>query len=146
MRAGDPLPVLEKEVTQEGIRRYAEAAGDYNPLHLDDAFAATTPFKGTIAHGMLLLAYLSEAMTRAFGEEWAASGQLRVRFRGAARPGDRVTVQGQVRSVEETAEGLRIACELEGRNQSEELLITGEARVSSKDRLAVGSERRSDGL
>ena len=34
------LPVVEKDVTQERVRAYADAAGDHNPIHLDDAFAA----------------------------------------------------------------------------------------------------------
>ncbi len=131
MKAGHSLPALEKEITQEGIQRYAEASGDFNPIHLDAAHAAATlPFGGTIAHGMLLLAYVSEVMTRAFGEAWVGSGRLRVQFRGAARPGDRVTVQGRVHSAEETTDGHRVACKLEGRNQQGQLLISGEAWVT----------------
>ena len=132
MKPGQELPVLDKKITQEGVRRYAKASGDFNPIHLDNSFAAATPFGRTIAHGMLLLAYLSESMTRTFGEAWVASGRLRVRFRGPAYPGDRVTVQGRVRSVQETAQGHQVMCDLAGRNQRGELLISGEAWVSPR--------------
>lgn len=123
--AGDELPAISKVLTQEKINRYAEVSGDYNPLHIDPDFAATTQFGGTIAHGMLVLAYLSEMMTAAFGDRWLSSGRLKVRFRGAARPGDTVTAAGRVIGI---GDG-RTSCELECRNQAGEVLISGEAEV-----------------
>ncbi len=59
---------MVKELTQEKINRYARAGGDGNPLHTDPEFAARTQFGGTIAHGLLVLSYLSEMMTAAFGQ------------------------------------------------------------------------------
>lgn len=122
---GDELPVLTKTLTQEKINRYAEASGDHNPLHTDPAFAATTQFGGTIAHGMLVLAYISEMMTAAFGHAWGSSGTLKVRFRGAARPGDTVVASGRVVRTE----AQRVVCEVESRNGRGEALISGEASV-----------------
>ena len=43
---------LRREVTAADVAAYAALLGDDNPLHLDAAFAATTPFKRPIAHGM----------------------------------------------------------------------------------------------
>ncbi|MFV0499890.1 MAG: MaoC family dehydratase [Bacilli bacterium] len=40
-------------ITQEEVEMFARATGDYNPVHLDKEFAATTMFKKPIAHGML---------------------------------------------------------------------------------------------
>lgn len=49
-----------RHVVSDGdIRAFAEVSGDHNPVHVDEAFAATTPFKGRIAHGMLSGAYIS---------------------------------------------------------------------------------------
>ena len=39
--------------TQADVERFAEVTGDNNPLHLDEGFAAGTPFKRPIIHGML---------------------------------------------------------------------------------------------
>jgi 3-hydroxybutyryl-CoA dehydratase len=125
LRPGDKLPAITKVLTQEKIDRYADASGDRNPLHIDPSFAVTTQFGGTIAHGMLVLAYISEMMTAAFGSSWAGSGSLKVRFRGAARPGDTVTASGRVARVD----GGRVVCEVACHNERGEVLISGEASV-----------------
>ncbi len=123
---GAELPSLAKTLSQEKIDRYARASGDFNPIHVDPAFAAQTPFGGTIAHGMLLLAYLSEMLTGAFGRAWLSGGRLKVRFKGAARPGDVVTARGRVQRVK----GERGVCSVECLNHQGEVLVTGEAEVS----------------
>ena len=53
IQQGDNLPSVVKHVTQRDINLYAEVSGDFNPIHVDEAFAAQTPLGGTIAHGML---------------------------------------------------------------------------------------------
>lgn len=122
---GDDLPPVVKTITQEVIGCYAEASGDGNPLHTDPDFAATTQFGGTIAHGMLVLAYLSEMLTAAFGDAWVAGGRMKARFRGPARPGDTVTAGGRVTKAEAGV----VQCQAECRNQSGELLITADVEV-----------------
>ena len=67
MEAGDALPSLKRPITQELINKYAEASGDFNPIHVDHEFAASSQFGRTIAHGMLVTASISEMMTLAFG-------------------------------------------------------------------------------
>lgn len=125
---GDVLSTITKTLSQQKIDRYAEASGDRNPLHIDPAFAATTQFSGTIAHGMLVLAYISEMMTSAFGGRWLSGGRLKVRFRGAARPGDTVTASGHVIRVDEG----KTTCEVECRNENGEVLISGEASLRTR--------------
>lgn len=46
-------------VTEADLQAFADVSGDHNPVHLDEAYAQTTPFKGRIAHGMLSAAYIS---------------------------------------------------------------------------------------
>jgi 3-hydroxybutyryl-CoA dehydratase len=118
-------PVIVRNLTQDKIERYAEASGDHNPLHVDSLFAEKTRFGGTIAHGMLLLAYISEMMTVAHGQAWLAGGRLKVRFRGAAKPGDTVAVANRMRS-----ENGRGSYEVRCTNQKREVLISGEAEVA----------------
>lgn len=42
-----------KQITSADIADFARATNDTNPIHLDDDYAATTPFGRRIAHGML---------------------------------------------------------------------------------------------
>lgn len=123
------LPSVVKHVTQKDINLYAEASGDFNPIHIDEAFAAQTPLGGTIAHGMLILAYASEMMTKAFGKNWLDGGSLSVRFKAAARPGDTITASGKIDSIESKEGTLRASCSLECCNQKGEVIITGGAVV-----------------
>ncbi len=130
IKQGDSLPAVVKEVTQEDINGYAEASGDFNPIHIDEAFAAQTPLKGTIAHGMLILAYLSEMMTGAFGDHWLEGGNLSIRFKAAARPGDTITASGKIDSIESKDGASRVSCSVECSNQQGETVISGGAAVT----------------
>lgn len=89
-----PAPVV-RTITQDQIDAYADASGDHNPIHVDPAFAASTPFAGTIAHGMLVLALIGEMMFAAVGERWLTSGKLKVRFKAPTRPGETVTASAE---------------------------------------------------
>ena len=120
------LPVV-RHITQEKINLYADASGDFNPIHIDESFASQTPLGGTIAHGMLILAYVSEMMTQNFESAWLSGGKLSVRFKAPAKPGDAVTVSGEINSLEERDGVLYANCNVECCNQKGDSIITGEA-------------------
>ena len=122
---GTDLQPVTKHLSQDQVARYAEASGDHNPLHIDPDFAATTQFGGTIGHGMLVLAFVSEMLTAAFGRAWLDSGRLKIRFRAPARPGDTLTATGRVTKVE----GSHLTCAVECRSTSGDVLIDGSAEV-----------------
>jgi 3-hydroxybutyryl-CoA dehydratase len=127
---GDTLETVERAITREGINAYRAASGDHNPLHFDDEFAAATQFGGVIAHGMLTLALVSEMMTRAYGADWLSTGNLRVRFRGAAYPGDVLKATGSVAKRESTDNGVLVTCNVEVRGaHNDNRIITGSASV-----------------
>jgi 3-hydroxybutyryl-CoA dehydratase len=129
IQEGKTLNPVVKHITQENINLYAEASGDFNPIHVDESFAAKTPFGGTIAHGMLNLAYVSEMMTSAFGQKWLSGGKLRAKFKEAARPGDTVTISGKIDCVEQKDDVSYADCSFECRNQKGEVIVAGEAIV-----------------
>ncbi len=124
---GMSLPELIKVVRQEKIDLYAEASKDFNPIHIDEDFAKKTPLGGTIAHGMLILAYISQMMTAAFGRDWLSGGKLDVRFKLPARPGDTITVSGEIQRVEKIEGRSLVRCAVGCHNQHGEPVITGEA-------------------
>jgi len=126
---GKTLPALVKNITQEKINLYAEASGDFNPIHIDESFANQTPLGGTIAHGMLILAYVSELMTQEFGINWISGGNLSIRFKAPARPGDTVTVSGVIDKVTYETGITNISCNLTCSNQKDEIIVTGGATI-----------------
>lgn len=100
-RAGEELPPLSRTVTRDDIRAYADASGDHNPLHQDDALARSVGFPGVIAHGMFTMAHLAGSVERWTGDP-AAIERLSVQFREPVFPGDRIVAAGRVRSVDPT--------------------------------------------
>jgi 3-hydroxybutyryl-CoA dehydratase len=132
LKTGQTLPDLQKNIVQEEINLYAKASGDFNPIHIDEDFARKTPLGGTIAHGMLVLAYVSQMLTRAFGYCWLTGGNLNVRFKAAARPGDVITVSGKVKKILFENQETMISCDVLCLNQKDETVITGEANVRMK--------------
>ena len=132
LNEGTNLPEIKRKITQEKINLYAEASGDFNPIHIDESFAKKTPLGGTIAHGMLILAYVSQMMAAAFGQNWLNSGKLEVRFRNPARTGDAITVSGRVAKIEAGEAETLVSCDILCQNQKGETVITGEASVGVK--------------
>ncbi|CAN5318822.1 MaoC family dehydratase [soil metagenome] len=87
-------------VTDADLRAFADVSGDHNPVHLDEAFAATTPFKGRIAHGMLSGAYISALIAG----ELPGSGTIylsqQMSFRRPVRIGDEVVTTATVTAID----------------------------------------------
>lgn len=88
----DGEELLEGLISQEQIDRYAAVTGDYNPLHVDSAAAAASPFRSTIAHGPIPLGYLFRGIEVVHDRHWVPGLSLDARFVGPARPGDRFAV------------------------------------------------------
>ncbi|MCU0417646.1 MAG: MaoC family dehydratase [Cytophagaceae bacterium] len=55
--------------TQEQVNAFAELSGDKNPIHIDPAYAANTPFKKPIVHGIFSMAVISKVMGMEFPGE-----------------------------------------------------------------------------
>jgi 3-hydroxybutyryl-CoA dehydratase len=81
---------LSNTVSDKDIAAFAEVSGDRNPVHLDEAYAASTMFKGRIAHGMLSAAYISAV----FGMELPGPGAIYIsqtmNFKAPVKIGDTV--------------------------------------------------------
>jgi 3-hydroxybutyryl-CoA dehydratase len=118
---------VERALTQEQLNAYADASGDHNPIHIEPTFAATTPFGGTIAHGMLVLALIGDMMYAAHGEAWITTGKLRVRFKAPARPSDTVTASADLNKESGDTMEYAVQCI----NQRGEILVEGRASVAA---------------
>jgi acyl dehydratase len=96
---GDSVTSLWRRVTQEQINAYAEASGDHNPIHLDPEFAESVGLPGAIAHGLLELGILAEAIA-----SWAGGSanllSLSCRFSKPLLAGDTIICTGTVVAVD----------------------------------------------
>lgn len=126
LKVGDKFST-ERIVTDELIRKFAEVSGDYNPLHLDDEFAATTRFGRRIAHGMLSGAFVSAVLGYELSVRKIVYLSQTLRFVAPVFVGDTVTTTGTVTKIrkDKPVVTLETVCT----NQNGETLVTGEAVV-----------------
>lgn len=127
VKVGDTAS-FEKTVSDEDIVAFARVTGDEQPLHLDDAFAATTRFKRRIAHGMLSAGFISAALgTRLAPDAVVIYLSQSLRFLRPVYPGDTITAHLEVTAVD--AEKSFVTCATECVNQDGTSVLTGEAVV-----------------
>ena len=131
VKVGDEVTPLSRTVTQEQISAYAEASGDVNPIHVNEEFARMVGLPGTIAHGMLNMGILTEAVARwAGGSDRVAS--IRCRFSKPLLPGDTITCTGTVVAVDEEA-GIATLEVGATSDRGENVLTNGRATVRLSD-------------
>jgi acyl dehydratase len=113
-RVGEQIAVSNwLEVTQARIDQFADATGDRQWIHVDQARAATeSPFKTTIAHGFLTLSLLSPLLRDSMqftGLRMAINyGVNRVRFISPVPAGARIRARIAVHAVEDVAGGFQV--------------------------------------
>jgi 3-hydroxybutyryl-CoA dehydratase len=104
-------------VTDADIRAFAEVTGDRNPVHLDEAYAETTRFRGRIAHGILTAGYISALI----GADLPGAGSIYVSqslsFKRPVRIGDEVTTRVTVEAIDpaKAMVTLATACTVRGK-------------------------------
>ena len=124
---GDEVTALSRTVTQAQINAYAEASGDINPIHVNEEFARMVGLPGTIAHGMLDLGILVDAVARwAGGSDRVAS--VGCRFSKPLLPGDTITCGGRVLDVD-AATGLVTLELFADSSRGDRVLSNGRATV-----------------
>jgi 3-hydroxybutyryl-CoA dehydratase len=87
-------------VTEADIVLFAQVSGDHNPVHLDEAFAAQTPFKTRIAHGMLSAAYISAVIGTQLPGPGTIYMQQALRFKRPVKIGDEVTTIATISEID----------------------------------------------
>lgn len=112
-------------ITEKDIELFAQASGDFNPLHLDEQFAEKTIFKKRIAHGMLSASYISAILGTVLpGNGSIYLGQT-LNFLKPVYIGDEITTIVTVTEVKNKKVILETKCV----NQKEEVVTIGEAKI-----------------
>ncbi len=117
---------IVRTVTERQLELFAEASGDDNPVHMDEAYASQTAFRGRIAHGLLSASFVSAVVgTRLPGPGSLYLGQT-LSFHKPVRIGDEVTARVTVASIDATGARvvLRTECLVGG-----DPVLEGEATV-----------------
>lgn len=91
-------------VTKERILSYAHLSKDFNPIHVDEAFAETTQFGSIIAHGMLSLNLLWDLLIDTFGEEALNDLNMDVKFQRPVKVNETIQAVVHIDQCEPSAE------------------------------------------
>jgi acyl dehydratase len=98
---------FSKTVGESDVYLFAGITGDLSPNHVNEHEMAKTSYGGRIAHGALLIGYMSACSTmatanaRGDGETPVSLGYDKIRFLRAVRLGDTVTVNYRICEVDE---------------------------------------------
>lgn len=119
---------FSKTISESDVYMYAGISGDFNPAHINEAYAQDTFFKNRIAHGMLTAGFISAVI----GTQLPGPGTIymsqKLNFLAPVRIGD--TITARVRVAEKLDEKKRVRLETTCSNQDGEQVISGEALVS----------------
>lgn len=123
------LKPAAKHVDFETILNYAAVTNDYNPIHVDKAFAAKTPMGGIIAHGTMSVALIWQALKNTLGVAALERVHLEIRFVQPVRIDDDVTGGGTLR------EGAPPVYDVWVRNGQGQDVIRGTATIKPKKEM-----------
>jgi len=91
---GDPIVSVVQTIDKDQTYRYAEASGDHNPIHVNEAVARSAGLPGIIVHGLCTMAFTSEVVIdKLCGGDPARLRRLRVRFSRPVLPGQAITTR-----------------------------------------------------
>ena len=119
---------FSKTVSETDIYLYAGITGDFNPAHLNAAYAEKTFFKTRIAHGMLTAGFISTILGTLLPGPGTIYLKQEIRFLAPVRIGDTITARAEVtaRVEEKNKITLKTTCT----NQDGTAVLDGEAMVS----------------
>jgi 3-hydroxybutyryl-CoA dehydratase len=92
LKIGDSAQIV-KTITEGDIELFARATGDFNPVHLDAAYAEKTMFKGRIAHGLLSVGFFSTLLGNILPGHGTIYLSQEVKFLAPVRIGDTITAK-----------------------------------------------------
>ena len=116
-----------KMFSEHDVALFAEASGDHNPLHLDEAYAAGTIFKRRIVHGMLTAGLISAVLANDLPGPGSIYVSQTLQFKAPVFLGDTVTVTVEVIGYRESRRYATLRTS--GINQDGKTVIEGEAVV-----------------
>lgn len=128
IKEGDVLASHQRgPITKPEIAEYSRAAGDPNPMHVDEEFAKASGYPGVFAQGMLSMGYLGQYVTKLAGI--GNVKLLQSRFAKITWPDETITCRAKVTGKRLDAGVKLVDLELTTENQVGEIKIQGKATV-----------------
>jgi 3-hydroxybutyryl-CoA dehydratase len=130
---------LSKTISSSDVVGFAEVTGDRNPIHLSEHFAAQTPFKTRIAHGLYTASLISAVLGTRLPGPGAVYISQTLNFRAPVKIGDVVEVTVTVADLnpERYRARLTCICAVAG-----EVVLDGEALVKVPSQSNAGRPLR----
>ncbi len=124
---------MARIVEDQDVVTFARISGDDNPLHLDEAYAATTPFKERIAHGILTASYISALLGARLPGPGAIYVSQTLSFKRPVRIGDKVEARVEIIALDPDKARVVLACSCAAAGKR---VLEGEATVLAPRRPA----------
>jgi len=115
------------KITEKLLNDFAVISGDQNPLHMDENYANTTPFKKRVCHGMLLASFFSRLIGMHLPGKNALYFSQSLNFKSPCFVGDEVTIEGEI--VDKSMATKILVLNTTIYNQSGKCLVDGIAKV-----------------
>jgi len=105
LNIGDEFTTASRTITEADVVNFAGLSGDFNPLHTDEEFGKSTPFKGRVAHGMLSVAIATGLANQLgiFEGTTIALLSMTINYKGAVMLGDTIHLELKVAEKKETS-------------------------------------------
>lgn len=116
---------MSRTITSEAIMAFAEATGDFNPVHVDEEAGKASLFGERIAHGMLGAGLISAVLGMKLPGAGALYLSQTLKFVKPVKIGDTITAAVEVMEVITAKKRVRLATTV--RNQDGDAVIEGEA-------------------
>ena len=126
LKVGDSAQI-SNTITETVIHDFAKATGDFNPIHLDQAYAEKTRFKGRIAHGALSIGYISSVLANLLPGPGSIYLSQEIKFLAPVRIGD--VIAAKVEVIELIPEKNRVKFKTTCVNQNGEVVVDGTAWI-----------------
>lgn len=112
--------VFRKTVSESDVYLYAGITGDFSPNHIDEEYMQQGRYGGRVAHGTLLMGFMSTASARLRIGRTVSLGYDRVRFLAGVHFGDTIETRYRVSAVD--LERRRVMAEVQCLNQRGEVV------------------------
>jgi acyl dehydratase len=114
-------------ITESMLNDFAKLTGDFNPLHMDQEYAASTSFKKRIVHGMFLASFFSKLVGVHLPGKNALYFSQSLKFVNPCFIGEKITVEGEV--IDKSIATKIIKLQTRITNEQGKILVDGETRV-----------------